>query len=321
MTQLSFAPVKVVARLVFLAVIAYGCNHAGRDTTLLKIGAYTFSAEDYEFVRNSAHYKNFTDEQLHDRLVEEGRILAYALEHRFDTIGELNLQLLYAMRYYASSVDGYVWNKKVKPLLQATNEEERKAPDRDVRLFELKQKYIREGQQRVLQATKPCFHEAAIARMAAGVVERERKWPGIDPGLLLMEYEFDGAHRRYTAADFMEFVRCQPVFTGSLANAGDMKNMLHSWLIGICLFAEGQQLGMEKDPAYLQVRQRYQYGIFISYYKQQHILPRIAIDKYAAANIRQALFSRQEKALLSELDSAYPVEINRFKAYRASLDN
>lgn len=302
-------PIQFVKTLVFLAVIVYGCNNpVDKQDTLLKIGAYTLSAADYTLVRNGVQYKNLDDEQLQDRLVAEGRILAYALEHRFDTIDLLEKQLLYAMRYYASSVDGYVWDKKVKPLLQAISDERSKAPARE--------KYIREGQQRALQATKPLLHDTAIARMAAVVVERERKWPGIDPDLLLMEYQFDGAHRRYTAADFMEFVQCQPVFTGSLANAADIKKMLHSWLIGLCLYAEGQQLGMEKDPAYLQVRQRYQYGIFIHHFKQQHIYPRITIDKYAAANIRQALFSRQEKALLSELDSAYPVEINRFNDFQ-----
>ena len=296
--------IKVVRVLIIITGFLVGCQHLHSDDVLLKIGSYTLSMADYTLVRNSAQYKQLDDEQLQDRLVEEGRILAYALEHRFDTIALLKKQLLYAMRYYASSVDGYVWNKKVKPLLQAASDEGRNAP--------APEKYIREGQLRVLEATKPLLHETAIAHMAAMVVERERKWPGIDPGLLLMEYEFDGAHRCYTAADFMEFVQCQPVFMGSLANVTDIKNMLHSWLIGICLYAEGQQLGMEKDPVYGQVRQRYRYGIFINHFKQQHIYPRIIIDKYATASIRQALFSRQEKALFGELAKDYPVEINRF---------
>ena len=218
---------KVVTVLVLLTAFMGGCNRPGTDDRLLKIGAWQLTIADYEFVSNSAQYKTLTPEQLQDRLVEDGRILAYALEHHYDTMGMLQLQLDYAMRYYASSVNGYVWNKKVKPLLQ------KQSHIQEELLLGLQEKYIRESQQQILLETKPQMQEEAIAEITAKVEVKERKWPGVDPNKVLMEYEFGGAHRTYTVANFIEFVHCQPMFTGSLSNPGDVKKMLQAHLIGI----------------------------------------------------------------------------------------
>ncbi|QEH42339.1 peptidylprolyl isomerase [Chitinophaga sp. XS-30] len=379
---------KVFSAIICIvtSVIA-GCNNPGSEAVLLQTGAYTLSPADYEFAGSNAQYRSMTARQLEDRLVEEGRILAFAMDHRYDTISLLQRQLEYAMRYYASSVDGYVWNREVKPLLKVTadeireayarrsteyllefirfsNEEQLKryfastplvntakefhalrrktkadpviqyysvfhrypfypsgvysgkmarpragdawgpfetpsgyyvmhvAEERKVtqRPFEqeqglireellnaLREKYILESQRQILQETRPHIHREALAGIAAKVNTMERKWPGVDSGLVLMEYHFRGKQHHYTAADFMEFVQCQPMFTGSLSEPQDIKKMLHAYLISISLFARAQQLGIEQDTAYQQFRKRYQQGIFITHYKRQHIYPNISI--------------------------------------------
>lgn len=381
--------IRIVLLLGLLAGVAGGCHPASSDDPVLQIGAYQLSRTEYESLSQSGTYKALTDEQLQARMVEEGRILAYALEHRYDTIGQLNRQLDYAIRYHVSSVDGYVWNKKVKPLLQVSADDIRKAeamrtqeyqlesihfPNealvkkyctagrpvvtvrdfhvlqekikadpkitfyrgfrrypffplgvylpslaeagvgdvwgpietlsgyylvhvadkraitpgpitqeqqaiRDELLLGLKEKHIRESQRQILLETKPQLQEAAIVQIAGKADAKSSTWPGVKPDLVLMEYEFAGAHRTYTAADLMEFVQYQPVFTGSLADPDDVKKMLHAHLVGISLFAEAQQMGMDQDTAYQLLRKRYQQGIFIHYYKQQHIYPKISIGE------------------------------------------
>lgn len=369
--------------LGLLAGLAGGCRPAGGYEVLLQIGAYRLTATDYASIRRSAPYRGLTDVQAAERLVEEGRILAYAMDHRFDTIGLLDRQLLHTLRYYASSVDGYVWNKEVKPLLSVSagdiraayalrdNEYEletlyfpservlrqyhpvdqpvqtghaftllrektrtdtlvgsssswrrypffpfgiylpglakapvgsvcgpfetlsgyyvlylaRKRPAaarsleaeqtsiRDELVHGLRQQYIWESQQQVLRATQPKLRDTAIAEMAARADVQERKWPGVNDGMVLMEYFSDGKRQQFTAAHFKEFIQCTPVFTGSLSNAGDVRNMLRSYLISTYLYAKGQQLGMEKDSAYQLLRKRCQQSIFLHHYKQQPVYP------------------------------------------------
>ncbi len=313
---------KVITMLVGLAGFMAGCNPLRTDDILLQIGSFKLTPADYKYIRNSAPYKALTNEQLQDKLIEEGRILAYALAHKYDTISLLNRQLDYAMRYYASSVDGYVWNKSVKPKLQVSADEVRneyirrsneylmhkktipsfeleQSNIREELLNRLKQKYISESQQQILEETNPYMHESAIAEITTKVNARERKWPGVNPGLVLMEYDFGGARQNYTVANFIEFVHCQPVFIGSISNPDDVKKMFHSHLIGIWLFAKAQQMNMEKDSAYLQLRQQYQHRIFINHYKLQQV------------NL---------KSTIQELEKEYPVKANHIKEYQSGSE-
>jgi hypothetical protein len=148
---------------------------------------------------------------------------------------------------------------------------------REELLNSLKEKYIRESQHTIFSETNPRMQEAAIADMVSKVNAAERKWPGVQPGMVLMEYDFGGAHRFYTVADFMEFVRCEPVFSGSLSDAADVKNMLRSWLIGLYLFAKAQQMNMETDQDYQLFAKQCRNNIFLQHYKQQNIYPHIII--------------------------------------------
>lgn len=117
---------KILILTLFI-LIGVGCSQHVKDDILLQIGDYKLTVAEYEFIRNSARYKQNSDEQLQNILIEEGRLIAYALEHKYDTIEILNKQLDYATYYYASKVDGYVWNKKVKPLLIVSENDIQKA--------------------------------------------------------------------------------------------------------------------------------------------------------------------------------------------------
>jgi hypothetical protein len=89
------------------------------------------------------------------------------------------------------------------------------------------------------------------------------------------------------------------VFIGSLSNRDDVKSMFQSYLINICLFAKGQQMNMEKDSAYQQLRSRYQQRIFINHFKLQPISSTISMQA---------------------LEMEYPVKTNHIKEYQAKLE-
>lgn len=108
---------KILILILFM-LVGVGCSSFHKDDILLQIGHYKLTVADYEFIRNSTKYQNKSNEQLQSDLLEEGFMIAFALEHKYDTIGILSKQLEYATYYYVSKVDGYIWNKEVKPLLK-----------------------------------------------------------------------------------------------------------------------------------------------------------------------------------------------------------
>lgn len=404
---------KLVALFAGMSLMMAGCQtgDAGKDDVLLVIGSWQLTTEACEYIINSPSWKELTPEQQRERMIAEGRILAFALDHRYDTIGLLHCQLDHAMQYHTSSVDGYVWNKKVKPLLQVPDEAVKKvhamrtqeygietiyfskktllkeyyishgqalslndfhvlqqkvkgvpgtnqysgylrypfyplgiylpalgnaeagtvwgpvaamsgyyfvhladkrplAPVpiaqeqgriREVLLLAAKEKAIWQSRQQVLNDTKPILYEAAIAEVAAKTEVKERKWPGVNPDLVLMEYEWKGVRRNYTLAHFAEFVQCQPAISGSLTNAGDIENMLYGWLIGIHLYAQGQQMNMERDSVYVQFRDRYRQQLFISHYKKQHVDQQLE-QQYPVSIDHLGAYLEKRKALQNKND-------------------
>lgn len=108
---------KILILILFM-LVGVGCSSFHKDDVLLQIGHYKLTVADYEFIRNSTKYQKRSNEQLQSDLLEEGFMIAFALEHKYDTIGILSKQLDYATYYYVSKVDGYVWNREVKPLLK-----------------------------------------------------------------------------------------------------------------------------------------------------------------------------------------------------------
>jgi hypothetical protein len=107
-----------------LVAVAAGCNTSADEQTVLHIGKYKLTKSDLQEQIKRDKYKSVnTGPVLENRLLEEGSILAFALDHRYDTVSKLNKLLHYASRAYAAKVDGFVWNKKVKPKLQLTEED------------------------------------------------------------------------------------------------------------------------------------------------------------------------------------------------------
>lgn len=113
---------KILILILFM-LVGVGCSSFYKDDVLLQIGHYKLTVADYEFIRNSTKYQRKSNEQLQSDLLEEAFMIAFALEHKYDTIAILSKQLDYAIYYYVSKVDGYVWNKEVKPLLKVTDDD------------------------------------------------------------------------------------------------------------------------------------------------------------------------------------------------------
>ncbi|MBO9566467.1 MAG: peptidylprolyl isomerase [Niastella sp.] len=404
---------KLVALFAGMSVVIAGCQTTpvGKDDVLLKIGPWQLDTATCEYIINSPSWIQLTPEQQRERMIAEGRILAFALDQRYDTISLIHCQLEHAMQYYTSSVDGYVWNKKVKPLLQVSDEavhqahalrtqeykietiyfskeallkeyytmhqaglsvkdfyalqqkvkgvpgtnifsgylrypfyplgvylpalekaaegtvwgpvealsgyyfvyladkrplapvpiaQEQEHIREELRLA-IKEKAIWESRQQVLHDMKPVLYEAAIADIASKVDTTENKWRRVNPELVLMAYEWKGTRRNYTLSHFTEYVRCQPAFSGSLSNAGDIRQMLYAWLIGIHLYAQGQSMDMERDSAYQQFRDRYRQQLFVSYYKSQHIDHQLE-TKYAVSVDQLAAYLEKRKAFQEKDD-------------------
>ncbi len=125
----AFSPQTLLIEIEIICVLlvflfGIGCTNFKRNDTLLQIGKYKMSVAEYESFRseNQSRFR-LTDEQIESKAIEEGYILAYAIENRYDTITLLKRRLFYGNRLYASEVGGYVWNRKVKPLLGVSEED------------------------------------------------------------------------------------------------------------------------------------------------------------------------------------------------------
>lgn len=118
-----------------LVLVLTGCDENQDDKVLLQIGKHELSVADYELLKSGSTYSQLPDNQLKEKLIEDGRIIAFALENRYDTIGVLKKQLEYTMRFYVSEVDGYLWNRRVKPKLTIAESTIRDAYDKRGRRY------------------------------------------------------------------------------------------------------------------------------------------------------------------------------------------
>ena len=103
-----------------------GCTSDKAKNILLQAGKFEFTSADFDIIKARNHNQSISPQQI-DKLVENAYILAFALDNRYDTIQLLNKKLLYGMRLYSSEVDGFVWNRKVKPNLQISENEIKEA--------------------------------------------------------------------------------------------------------------------------------------------------------------------------------------------------
>ncbi len=110
--------IKIGIALI-LSLLYLGCSRYKSDDVLLQAGNYQLTIADYEYLK-SRHKEQPKKSGFRDQLKDNAYILAYAIDNRFDTIRVLAKKLSCAERLYASDVDGYVWNRKVKPVLKVS---------------------------------------------------------------------------------------------------------------------------------------------------------------------------------------------------------
>ena len=402
--------IKIRIGLV-LSVLYFGCSRDKGDDILLQAGDYQLTVTDYEYLK-SRPGKQYASPGFREQLVDNAYILAYAMDNRFDTIRVLAKKLDCAERMYASDVDGYVWNRKVKPflkvgsgdieaayekrktrytleyiyfpdrislnqyvisgpviesekgfnrlkgqvssssgikagtfrgtypfyplgvytdritdakkgdvwgplealegyyVLQVTGKEivgqrpltEEKAGIEKELLDALKLKFIWESQQEVLGSMVPVMHDSAINRMAEKFISGTKEWSGIDRDMILMDYTFKDRVHHYTAADFMDFVRYQPMYVGSPGNVRDMKKMMTNFLMEVWYYDEALKMGAETDDKFLCFKKHYQSKLFVRSYNEKNIYPHIRLipgelKKYYHENPDK--FQRPETATVS----------------------
>ena len=111
--------IKILTAALIAAAVT-SCKLNSKEDTVLQIGKYKLTATELESKKKNNKYKSFTNQALEEKLIEEGRILAFAIDHKYDTIVSLNKLLKYASRSYATKMNGFVWNKQVKPKLEIT---------------------------------------------------------------------------------------------------------------------------------------------------------------------------------------------------------
>lgn len=372
---------------LILSLLYLGCSHYESNDVLLQAGNYKLTVADYEYFKTRQKEKP-VNSGIRDQREENAYILAYAIENRFDTIRVLAKKLNNAERLYTSDVDGYVWNKKVKPLLKVSSGEieeayekrktrytieyiyfpdsislnkyvapgslnksaksfdmlkqqilsspevkhsmfqgtypfypfgvytnriidaqkgdvwgpfealegyyvvqvtgketvvqrsltEEKAGIEKELLNALKLKFIWESQREVLGGMSPAMHDSAISLMAGKYIAGKKEWPGIDGRIILMDYRFKGKNFHYTANDFMDFVRYQPMYIGSPGNAGDMKKMMTNFLMEVWYYNEALNMGAATDQEFLCFKKHYQSKLFVSYYNEINIYPNIRLS-------------------------------------------
>lgn len=104
--------------LIFTGLL--GCSESQKNDILVKVEDYELTKASYEFILGN---NRKTDKQINDALMEQAFIMAYALEHHYDTITHLQKKMLYGCRLFSSeALRGYVWKKKYVPLIETTSQ-------------------------------------------------------------------------------------------------------------------------------------------------------------------------------------------------------
>jgi len=122
------------------------------EDIVLEIGGFSMSHDEYNYQIEKLKKSTKQDSiQSHKQLIDEAYILAFAKQNRFDTIGELDKRLLYAMKFYVSQVDGYLWNKTIKPKLEVTNNLLKNAYQRKTQRYQFELLRFRDSNTNIVQ--------------------------------------------------------------------------------------------------------------------------------------------------------------------------
>lgn len=114
--------IKFLSTALIISLL-FSCKIDKQRESVLLIGNYKLTSDEVLLKRKNQKYKALDNQAFEEKLIEDGRILAFALDHKYDTISNLNKLLEYASRSYASRIDGFVWNKEVNPQLRLTEKD------------------------------------------------------------------------------------------------------------------------------------------------------------------------------------------------------
>ena len=119
-----FFIIEIVFKGLFLLILFISVSCKDQKKTVLQIGTYQLTnIELKEIISSNSKNARLNRNELKQKLIEDGYILAHALENKYDTISVIKKRQEYALRLYASEVNGFVWNHKVKPLLKVTKKD------------------------------------------------------------------------------------------------------------------------------------------------------------------------------------------------------
>nr|WP_320022848.1 peptidylprolyl isomerase [uncultured Draconibacterium sp.] len=119
-----FFIIEIVFKGLFLLILFISVSCKDQKKTVLQIGTYQLTnIELKEIISSNSKNARLNRNELKQKLIEDGYILAHALENKDDTISAIKKRQEYALRLYASEVNGFVWNHKVKPLLKVTKKD------------------------------------------------------------------------------------------------------------------------------------------------------------------------------------------------------
>lgn len=384
---------KIFFLYIILFLLLQGCrpNQEINSDIVLQVGEFSFSQTAYDFQIEKLKRNNRDTHQYRDQLIDEAYILAFAKQNRFDTIAELDKRLLYAMKFYISQVDGYLWNKIVKPKLELSNSMLQETYQRKTQRYQFEllrfqdtstdiaqyeiidkkkfddlkkkispnqfynimlsypflpygaftdelenaqtddiigpfqtdqgiylmrvvkmlptslppfpeientlrqeltmrmtQKYVWQNVQKIRSDTRPLYYKEAISNICRLYNEQTKHWPVATDNLLLMEYTLQKRKIQFKGKDFMEFIRYQPMFMGSLKSESDVHNMIETYLINQYLYDEVQKLSPESDPEYVLFKNWLRNQFYLKYFKEKYVGANIDIKEPAIATYYQA---------------------------------
>ncbi|HCU45864.1 MAG TPA: hypothetical protein DF610_14295, partial [Sphingobacterium sp.] len=94
--------IKTAAYLLLLFL--YSCSHRSSKKedhkVVLQVGTYTLLQDEYYYLKEKLKRNHQDSIQLLEEIRDQAYLLAFANEHRYDTINELNKRLDYALKFY-----------------------------------------------------------------------------------------------------------------------------------------------------------------------------------------------------------------------------
>nr|WP_319571016.1 peptidyl-prolyl cis-trans isomerase [uncultured Draconibacterium sp.] len=109
--------------IILLLLVVFSCKPES-EKLVFKLGEYELCQKEFDnIIKDNNEKYHLTPQALRDKIINEGFMLANALELGYDTISIVKNKFKYSERLFASEVGGFVWNRKVKPNLKVSKAE------------------------------------------------------------------------------------------------------------------------------------------------------------------------------------------------------